>query len=106
MKTSINWLETIINKVQYMYVCVKNWVFQPNFKNSIKKIGYAPYFFSSLKMCMHIYLLGCVLVHVGKWTPVLEYDHADDFFSVFVVKGKLSWHSCSIRFSWDLLLCI
>ena len=32
----------------------------------------------------------CIGTH-GKWTSVLEYDHADDFSSVFITKRRESY---------------
>ena len=56
---------------------VKNIIFQPNFKNSIQKWDMLTIFYI-LEVCIHVFL-GCVVLHVGKWTPVMEYDHAETF---------------------------
>ena len=98
---------------------VNNWVFQQTFKNSIKKLDLLPVLVLFLKY-IYIYiihLLGCVLLRVGKWNNKIWTKQKKSFNKNLITlmtllllllqsEGKLSWHSCSVRFScWDLLLC-
>ena len=43
--------------------------------------------------------LGYVLLHIWECTPVMEYDNADDFSSVFIAKQSESY--CDIHFQLD-----
>ena len=47
-------------------------------------------------MCFLNVFSKCVLLHVGVWTPVLEYDHADDFSSVFITKRRQSYRDIHV----------
>ena len=42
-------------------------------------------------------LFRCLLLHVGKCTPIMEYNNADDFSCVFITKRRESYPDIHIQ---------